>query len=427
MPRPKKAAVLLSLLILSTILGAAFYWAKTEPRRAQERWAKRAPEAESAAKLAGLPLTQDELKGPRPADEDNAFLALTSMPELTHQDELAPVWEEISHGRVVSDESFALTQSYAASIVEAAALPEFWVATDLDYGSHTRLPHLLQVKLCGKLMQARLPVLAERGENEQFLKEAQALSQLRDHLSDQPMIVAQLVSASINDMELIAKARSYSRAEPGLRASLRQMLDRHHFRVDFEAGMKGEHYMATATLRNLHLTDDEQAPPSSLVRNGLPPDVPGRAGYARHLIDYSKVVAHGFDDAESRQRAQTALSSHSDLASWEMLDVTRLWPAGLWPQVGEYFAVEARAETQRRMALAHLRISDGAAESDLGQDAFTGAPLKIIKMGSERYIYSVGPDGIDQTEPLFRESPRKIQGGTDDLRFRAPLTASKQA
>jgi hypothetical protein len=291
---------------------------------------------------------------------------------------------------------------------------------DLKQGFSTLLPHLAKVKQATAVLCAQALLQAGDGENEQAVKSVAAAARVADSLSQEPIVISQLVRAACWESVLLAceQMLGCTRLTEEQLASLQQMMNGAENPEALARGLAGEQAFGIAVFSDpkeeAGLFAGSYGTPAAQgdrMRANLFVGLAKASGvFKKDRAFYLALMATNIAAAELPypQRLEVSRQAASVAAPGRLLVVSSM----LLPALAKAVIRDADQVAHLRAARAALaverfrRTHDGMPPESLEAlvpsllatvpaDPYDGKPLRFKKLEPGYVVYSIGSDGQD--------------------------------
>jgi hypothetical protein len=409
---------------------------------------------EEYAKLeaAGESLSIAEIAPKIPAGEQNAaskyLLAFDFLPESD--------WLAFDHAR--ADPAFARTylgpsETGLRLLKEAAALNHSAFPTDWHQPSIAlAFPHFAQLRESARRLSLEAVVLAESGHPDAALDSIAATVRMGDHAAREPILIATLVGIAVTGLGSTGLQEVLALSDPSAAAcrELADILAGVTFEPDMRRALLGERAMGIAIfhrVRDLGAGAFGPGPWEPGLSPGFQPvllDLYRTVGRPLLNLDELAFVQHmegqiAVPDASLSERQ--SLYTDLDAAEQQFVANWHLLSAMIAPVFSRAHMSVLRAQANlalAQVALAadaykgkHGRLPDSLDEIatlgwELPVDPYTGAPLHYRRNGEAFFVWSVGPNLLDDGGTEFDHQHMDWSSGPYDLVFICDLDRVKR-
>ncbi|MGE0001374.1 MAG: hypothetical protein AB7F50_08350 [Fimbriimonadaceae bacterium] len=301
------------------------------------------------------------------------------------------------------------------------ASPHLFADRDFSNPVMTLLPEYSDLKLGAKLLSLRCEIRAKKGDVTGTVQDLQAIEGLAKAAAAEPLLVSQLVSCSLSSIRLDALnvAANALAADPAALRALHTQVAATEIHADTERALHGETYLGTYVAKNLtkEIVEMTSTSPERLLPKFVPIGIVRRAYEARMLDLFAKAArapkGEKWRILTDARRAAARSAEPTDqiigdvLPIFEGTDVTVQSTATKVKILGALLAIAEQRAASGVWPTSWAKVPGGAPISPLG-----GKPLRFKVEGGKLTVYSIGLDGVDETEraPLFPEK-------SDDLEY----------
>lgn len=385
----------------------------------------------AVSKSLGLPMTQAELVGEIPPDDENAAIVVIPL-----AGELPSVPEDIKALTFGSDPvrrervvAVVMEQSNRLDQI-AVALRErrrWSVAKDFDLAMAELFPEYARVKRVAQFYYYRGNVLARDGRFDEALSDLLSARDLARRTSNDPTLLGMLVSIACDLIasrlvEILCDAFGHDQRQM---EALEAGLVKSNFRIDARQAMRGEFYMALATARNFRAlggfdfvgTNPIHIDPDKLQRSGVPSGLFERASMTTMAQIWNEAF-HALEKHEhpSREWARILDARTQDMES--RFRGSEVIAKIMMPVYGKAAAALINHDVNQDIALAYARCflfrarhqrwpnSLEAIDSAFPDPHSPGSLIRAKFRENELRIWSVGRDRIDDGGKIKRPNEK---------------------
>jgi hypothetical protein len=379
----------------------------------------------AVSRSLGLPMTQAELVGEVPPDEENAAIGVIAILDRLDFSNTSALLGRTGTDKVARDARDAWLKTNAKHLDEAkrvlAKSPHWQVDRDYDLGPTLLFPELAKIKHLAKGYFTRAITAADNGDLETALSDFRAIRDISRRLSSEPTLIALLSSVAIDTIALrsVVYYTDAFKDDAGALAKIEDVVAATRHRKDAFSGIRGEFHLQLHVSRNWtaydgfkgvteSMTDEhrKRPDPSKIERDGLPSGLMARASMASLAETWNRVLTLYLKDGkvkrgwgEEMARLCSAMESEikaSEIYAMIVMPVYKMTDDALINNdVMQDVAVAfVRAMRHRATTGAWPRgLSTIGAEFE---DPFSpGQSIQMSAKGGELRVWSVGRDRTD--------------------------------
>ena len=424
--RPKRWAVVLFCavsscvglgLLVGFVTGIGPYDLPSQSRQLEETIA--------VSRSLGLPMTQAELVGEIPPDDQNAA------------PEVVAIMREL-RGKAPDSKLFLTRESFDKSIgaIRAVELenerldriaelfvsrPGWVVDRDYDLSVFLLLPECADAKGATRLFHCRSIIRSKRGDLKGAIADIRTGREISLRFGRDPLVIPLLVSIACDNIALraVEAVAADHVDDPSSLLALEEAVLDGNVRRDPENALRGEFYSALALTRNFKLfggleglsnvEPSIESPPQDfkkLQRSGLPHGMAKRAWLAVIAGVFNEVATNLKDTDPPRRGWGKIFRSRSD-AMESRMSAAELLPRIILPVYADTDRALMQHDVSMNLAVALLRCLRFRAEhgswpgslAEIGADfpdpLSSGGKIKAKFGPNELRVWSVGRDGVD--------------------------------
>jgi hypothetical protein len=379
----------------------------------------------AVSKSLGLPMTQAELVGETPPDEENAaieVLAALDSIDLSNPAVLVPRTGTDIALRDSRNAWLRENSKHLDSVATAlAAKPSWHVDRDYDLGPYLLYPELAKIKNVAKGLMARSVASADKGDIEAALSDFRAARQLSERIGREPTLISTLVSIAIDLIALksvVYFADAFKDDVKGLSEIERVVLETNN-RKDAWNAIRGEFYMQLFVCRNLKelgglkgfgdsILEENPKPidESVLKREGVPTGLFARASMTS-MAETWNTILKDFKEGNAVKRGWGVEMARLGAAMEDRFRASEILTMILMPVYEKGDDAMRNVDAMQDIAVAFTRAmrhraSRGSWPKGLAtidaefDDPFSpGNPIRMSAMNGELRVWSVGRDRVD--------------------------------
>lgn len=300
------------------------------------------------------------------------------------------------------------------------ANPKLFADRDFSNPVKTLLPEYSDLKMGAKLLSLRCEVRSQKDDLAGAIQDIRAMEGMAKAVATEPLLVSQLVSCSLSSIRLDAinaSANAFA-SNPAALSALRAEADATEIFANTERAIQAEAYIGVYVAENL--TKEMVEMTSTSPEHFLPKFIPlglVRKAYAARMMNLHARAARAPEGEKWRtlsdaRRAATKSEEPTDqiigdiLPIFEGTDVTIQSTATKVKILGALLSIAGKRATTGVWPRGWDEVAGGAPLSPLG-----GKPLRFKVEGDTLTVYSIGLDGLDETEtvPLFPEKSDDVE------------------
>lgn len=379
----------------------------------------------AVSKSLGLPMTQAELVGDVPPDDENAAIEVLATIERIDFSNSAALTGRTGTDKVAQDTRDAWLRANSERLDEiktaVAKKPGWHVGRDYDLGPSLLFPDFSKIKNVARGLFTRSVIAADRGDIEAALSDFRTIRDIARRLSSEPSLIALLVAIATDTIALrsvVYLADAFEGNASAL-ARLEEAITETSHRLDAFAGIRGEFYLQLHISRNLRdygglggiaesMTGESSKPidPGKIKRDGVPSGLMARASMTsfadtwnqvlkRHLRDGAVERGWGADMASRCKTMESRMRVSEILAMIIMPVYEQTDNALINDDVMQDIAVAFVRAMRHRAATGSWPKNLAAIDAEFDDPFSPGRPIQMSASGGEMRVWSVGRDRVD--------------------------------
>jgi len=403
------------------------------------------PRAMADAKVAGVPLTADELRPKNKVDKaDNAATGFrTVLPEFDKdgsKHELAGLFDQLMSEKTTFDSAqrqISYDRGLLVQLRDISNKKVLDLGKDWDLGPEVLFPEFSQAKSAVKVLCASALIDSHEGRFADAANEMVAAKKLGSLCASEPCLISLLVQIAIDAIvyrtaeNCLADA---SHSPAGMQVVRERVLSQEPY-YDMRQAMKGEAYLGVSVSRNLDVfgikriagdSNTELPPidPKNLRRKGTPPGMMEKAYMTRALQFWTGCFRY-MDSHKGDNKGLTEYMDRESVKLQSSKGISKALNMVLMPVFAQTGLVSLKGVADQRCKLAlssalewrraHGRFPDSLKEIGIAlKDPFDGEPLRYRgdNTNGACRVWSIGQNGRDDDGVAMAEAQR---GHTQDV------------